>query len=213
LKDWNIARRLLLQSDMAARVQAGIVFVWLLLLSATLAAPYLMGSAKVGDDLTRFTIRLALVYYGLATGLSLWLWPWEWSPLSARGSLARWSWTLGWATYLVHLVMAFEHYHHWSHADAMRHTEHVSGFGPGIFFSHLFTLLWTGDVAYWWLWPQRYAVRAPWNGRLLHGYMAFVIFNATVVYETGPTRWAGIALFTALALVWAYTRKSRKVSG
>ena len=30
--------------------------------------------------------------------------------------------------------------------------------------------------------------------------MAFIVFNGTVVYETGFIRWAGLALFFALGL-------------
>jgi hypothetical protein len=105
--------------------------------------------------------------------------------------LARWCWTFAWATYLVHLAMAFHHYHHWSHADAVEHTEIVSGFGKGIYVSHLFTLAWTADALSWWLQPARRALRPSWIDWLLHGFMAFMIFNATVIYEAGPIRWAG----------------------
>jgi hypothetical protein len=95
-------------------------------------------------------------------------------------------------------------YHHWSHADAYRHTEEVSGVGWGIFVSHLFTLLWTADVAWWWLSPASHAIRPAWITRGLHGFMAFIIFNGTVVYEEGPIRYFGLAMFAVLgtALVW-----------
>jgi hypothetical protein len=102
----------------------------------------------------------------------------------------------------------FHHYHHWSHADAVEHTEAVSGFGRGIYVSHLFTLVWTADVLSWWLQSARRALRPSWIDWLLHGFMAFVIFNATVIYETGPIRWAGLTLFTGLAGVWLYRSKS-----
>jgi hypothetical protein len=36
--------------------------------------------------------------------------------------------------------------------------------------------------------------------------MLFMVFNATVVFETGPTRWGGVALFAWLGLVWARAR-------
>jgi hypothetical protein len=187
----------------AAVVGAATLVVWLALLSLVICVPYLSGSPTLGDDLTRYTVRLALVYYALAVGLMLRLAPSERPASSGRGRLARWCWTLAWATYLIHLGMAFHHYHHWSHSDAVAHTEEVSGFGPGIWFSHLFTLVWTVDVAWWWLLPARHAERSPWWDRLLHGYMAFIIFNATVVYEDGPIRWAGLALFAVLAMLVA----------
>jgi hypothetical protein len=186
-------------------------FFWLLTLLAVILAPYLRQSTTLGDDLTRHTVRLALAYYALAATLMLLLRPEEWAARSVRGRLARWCWTFAWAIYAVHLAMAFHHYHHWSHADAVHHTEQVSGFGEGIYFSHLFTLVWTADVLFWWLRADRHAARSPWIDRVLHGFMALIIFNATVVYETGPIRWAGLALFTELALVWLYGSYVHKV--
>jgi hypothetical protein len=170
-----------------------LVLTWAVLLAGVLAAPHWMGSPTLGDDRTRWTVRLALVYYGVALGLLLYLGP--------TSRLARWCWTLAWLTYLVHLGMAFEYYHHWSHADAVEHTQQVSGFGPGIYVSHFFTLVWTADVALWWLAPLRRARRSVWIDRLLHGFMLFVVFNATVVYEGGLIRWAGVAGFAALGLL------------
>jgi hypothetical protein len=190
-----------------------LVAVWLFFLIVVLAVPYLTRSPSLGDDLTRHTVRLALVYYAIGTTLMLFLRPAEWGAASGWGRLARWCWTLAWATYLVHLAMAFHHYHHWSHGDAVAHTQEVSGFGEGIWFSHLFTLVWTVDVAIWWLWPAGYATRSPWWDRLLHGYMAFIIFNATVVYEEGAIRWGGILLFAELAAMLLYRKLASRTGG
>jgi hypothetical protein len=177
---------------------------WVIILTAVVALPYLTGSPTLDDDLTRYTVRLALGYYAAAVTLMLLLEPPEWLAAGGRGRLARWCWTLGWLTYLVHLFMAFHHVHHWSHGAAVHHTQELSGFGPGIWFSHLFTLLWTADVLFWWLRPASYATRPPWVDWIVHGFMAFIVFNATVVFETGFIRWAGIALFTELGLIFLY---------
>src|SRR5262249_13594077 len=136
--------------------------------------------------------------------LKLFLHPADWFAESGLGRLARACWTLSWLAYLIHLGMAFHHYHHWSHADAIEHTREVSGVGEGIYVSHLFTLAWTADVAWWWLRPRTYAVRPAWVGWALHGFMLFMIFNATVVYEQGLIRGAGWALTVGLAGLWAY---------
>ena len=102
---------------------------------------------------------------------------------------------LAWAAFVVHLGMAFHHYHHWSHADAVRRTQAATGFGAGVYLSDLFALAWTADVAAWWLRPACYARRSPWIDRALHGFMLFMVFNATVVYETaaGGQRRKGVA--------------------
>jgi putative membrane-bound dehydrogenase-like protein len=200
------------------RSDVGLVMLWLALLAAVLFIPRLTESGTLGDDLTRFTVRLALAYYAVAALLLLRTQPEEWEGFSTRVRLARWCWTLAWATYLVHLGMAFHYYHHWSHADAVDHTQAVSGVGEGIYVSHLFTVVWTADVTCWWGWPRRYATRSPWIDRLLHSFMAFVVFNATVVYEHGIIRWAGILLFGILAAAWltrarrSFTKRDRMIS-
>jgi hypothetical protein len=183
---------------------------WLLLLPATLVLPQWLHADNVGDARTRLTVRLALAYYALALGLMLFLSGPGWASLTARGRLARAAWTAGWLTYLVHLAMAFHYYHHWSHHDAVRRTAAVSGFGAGIYVSHLFTLVWTADVASWWLWPRWYAGRPRWLDALLHGFMLVVVFNATVVFESGPTRWVGAAGFVVLAVLAALRRSGAR---
>src|SRR5260370_21986265 len=96
-----------------------------------------------------------------------------------RCGWVRVCWSVAWVGYLIHLGMAFHHYHHWSHAEAMLHTKERSGFGEGIFASHLFTVFWTADVLARWFAPSW---RRPcWLGWALHGYMVFMIFNATVI--------------------------------
>jgi hypothetical protein len=170
-----------------------------------------MASPSLADDLTRNTIRVALLFYAAAASLMLLLPAGDWPAHSPRGQLARWLWTLAWAAYLVHLAMAFHHVHHWSHSAAVEHTRGVSGVGEGIYVSHLFTLVWTADVAWWWLWPDAYAARPAWVNTAVHAFMVFIIFCATVVFETGWIRWAGVVLVVGLAAVFAIlTMKGRR---
>jgi hypothetical protein len=184
---------------MRATLVIGIV--WLLLVSTFVLLPVASGSSTLGDDLIRNTIRLALLYYTVALTLMLRSQSVDWEKPSNKIRLARLCWTLAWLTYLVHLAMAFHFAHHWSHAAAMQHTEEVSGVGEGIFVSHLFTLLWTADVVSWWLWPTWYARRPAWIDWVLHGFMLFVVFNGTVVFESGWIRWAGAMMFVWLGVV------------
>jgi hypothetical protein len=172
---------------------------WLVLLAAVLSYGYQLPQPDSGDFLTRATVRLALLYYATSVALMLTAAPAEWPEPAGRARLARVCWTLGWLVFLVHLGMAFHYYHHWSHSDAVARTEEVSGFGPGVFVSYFFTLVWTCDITYWWVRPARYAGRARWLGPAVHGFMAFMVFNATVVYETGFIRWAGGTGLAALA--------------
>jgi hypothetical protein len=186
---------------------------WLAGLVAVLALPYAVEAAGPGESVVRNTVRLALAWYAAALFLMLCLRPADWLASAGRGRLARWCWTFAWVTYLVHVAMAFHHFHHWSHAEAVEHTRQVSGVGEGVYVSYLFTLLWTADVAAWWLGPARYARRARRVDGLLHGFMLFMVFNATVVYERGPIRWAGLALFAVLAVLVGWRFRVRRGGG
>jgi hypothetical protein len=199
------------------RAGSGVALVvWCVLLMAVFAWPALRATAgavpgDAGDDLTRGTVRVALGFYAVAAVVMLLLRRGEWEATSARGQLARCCWTLAWGAYLVHLAMAFHHYHGWSHVRAIEHVREASGVGEGIYGSHLFTLLWTLDVAWWWQNSASYAARPGWIDRVLHGFMIFMVFNATVVYETGFIRWAGLFLTEALARLWVLRPACRQV--
>lgn len=150
-----------------------------------------------GDALTRGSIDVALAFCAAAL-IAL-----PWVPRGSGGSLARFvrtGWLLGWLCYVVHVGFAFHYFHDWSHAQAVSHVEERSGFGPGIYFSHLLTLLWTADVVWWAISPAAHARRPAWVGGLLYFYFTFMAFFATVVYETGVVRVAGIVA-TALLLL------------
>ena len=57
---------------------APLILLWAALLAMVLALPWLTASPKVGDDLTRNTVRLALLYYAAALTLMLRLRRDEW---------------------------------------------------------------------------------------------------------------------------------------
>jgi hypothetical protein len=172
-----------------------LALAWALLLGAALVGP------PTGAGQTRATVYLALAFYALACGLMLRLDRPGWCAATPLGRLARAAWALGLASFLVHVGLAFHHHHDWSHAEAMRHVEQASGFGPGIFLSYLFTLLWALDAVWWCAWPQSYANRPAAAGRCLHGFLLFMAFNATVVFESGLIRWAGLVGFLVLGVL------------
>jgi hypothetical protein len=155
---------------------------------------------SIADDPTRDSVRLALVLYAFCVGLMPWLDEAGWQARTGLGRLVRLAWALACLIFLAHVALAFHHHHGWSHARAMEHVAERGGFGPGIFLSYLFTLAWVVDAAWWWLLPIRYARRPGWVGASLHGFMLFMVFNATVVFEIGPARWSGLMLLALLGL-------------
>jgi hypothetical protein len=182
-------------------VGAALLGVVILASSALAAAP--------GEALTRNTVRLSLGWYFAALFLMMRLDHGDWPATNAAGRMARWSWTWGLVCFLVHVGMAFHYFHHWSHADAFERTRQISGLGEGIYFSYLFALLWAADATAWWLAPARFAARSPWLDRALQSYMLFMVANGMIVYESGPIRWAGIAMFSILPIAWLAARRGR----
>ncbi|VTS08312.1 hypothetical protein [Tuwongella immobilis] len=167
---------------------------WLILLLAILLPDF------SGETRVRLTADLALAYWWLVVAGRI-------IGIRPRPQL-RSLWTLGAISFVIHVLVSFHETHGWSHANAVQHVHDVSGFGPGIVFSHLFTLLWLLDSAWWWLAPTRYEQRSRLLDRTIHGYMAFLVFNGTVVYENGPIRWIGLIAFAGLGvLLWLARRR------
>jgi hypothetical protein len=174
-----------------------VIALWCSLLLTCAIAPFALQSADPGDDLTRNTVRLALLFYFLALNLMLW-------PGRSQSRLTRTVWTLAWLAFVIHVAFAFHFFHDWSHAKAVEHVRAASGVGEGLFVSYLFTFVWTADVAYRWATFPENQDRPRWLTGLLHGFMLFVAFNATVIFEPGWLRWLAAACFAelgALALI------------
>lgn len=166
--------------------------------------------AMTGADLTRWTIWISLAGYALSVGLMLTGRPGE----ANKRTLARLAWTAGCLFLWLHVAAAFDSQHHWSHAVAYEHTarrtEAVTGVssGSGIYFNYLTMLLWAADSAWWWISPASYLHRKKLISATVHGWLAFMIINAAIVFETGPVRWLALAV-TMLIIVIAVRSKIR----
>jgi hypothetical protein len=158
----------------------------------------------LGEALTHWTIRLALLCMVARYGGAL-----AWCHRPWWFAASRAFWTLGCVFFLLHVASAFHFYHSWSHEHAFDTTaERTYGmlgvrFGEGIYFSYLFALLWTSDVAWQWLAPAAYRNQPAWRSGLLLTYMAFIAFNGAVVFEGGVTRTVGIPVTIALLVAGA----------
>jgi hypothetical protein len=159
----------------------------------------------LGSLLTDWTIRAALALF--VAYFAGWLavrssrWP----------EIARWIWTAACGLFVAHVACAFHFTHGWSHwaawEDTARQTKDLMGveFGQGIYFSYLFLVLWIADVIWMWLAPLQRGT--PWTRALVHCFLCFIAFNGAIVFEDGPTRYAGIVaclLLAGLAVRLAY---------
>lgn len=127
--------------------------------------------------------------------------------MSPRSVAARrpW-WTLGCVALLIHAACAFHFVHHWSHRAAYestaKQTAALTGLaiGSGLYLNYLLLLVWLGDVLWLHIAPDLHAYRPRWITALLHCFLAFLWFNATVVFGHGPARWLGVLGFAALLM-------------
>jgi hypothetical protein len=173
--------------------------------------------------LTKWTIRLALACYVayLATASSARARSWH-KPRRAVWTLG----CAFFVVHVACAFHFFHHWSHtaaWQSTAERTHDFLGVAFGDGIYFSYLFGVLWLVDVAWLWLSPR---ARRPQlagslanpvpgsatcvpqrpgslNGTprwrlLVHLFLFFVAVNGAIVFEAGPTRWAGIAVLVAL---------------
>jgi hypothetical protein len=120
----------------------------------------------------------------------------------------RWLWTAGCALALLHIVLAMHAGHGWSHDAAYQHTAEVGGVGEGIYVNYLFAAVWLADVLWMWVAPNAYRHRPRWVRFAVHGLLAFIVFNATVVFATSPFA-RGVAILLSVALAWQLIEKVR----
>jgi hypothetical protein len=127
----------------------------------------------MGDLLTRVTIWLALGLFAAAQIERRRAAP-------ATSMTGRWLFSVGCSLYLAHVVLAFDVHYGWSHAIAYAETaiqtEAFTGlrWGWGIYVSYLFSAIWVGETAWWWLAPEGYHTRVH---RLDLAMRAFFLFT------------------------------------
>ena len=167
-----------------------------------------------GEFLTRGTIWISILSYAVGCVV--------FAIASRQTHLDKWvrlAWTVGCAALVVHFVCAFHFYHSWSHesayVDTARQTANVFkvNWGGGLFINYAVATLWFADVAWWWFAGVGSYRRRPWLITLIwHSVLIFIIFNATVVFKDGLTRWIGLLVCLTLCLSWVLIGRQRSLS-
>lgn len=116
--------------------------------------------------------------------------------------------TAAFAGLLLHVAFAFHVAQGWSRGAAYENVTRVGGFGEGAYVSGLFVTAWAGELLWVWLAPGSYRTRPAWVIWVVHGFMWFAVFNATVVYGGWVMRvCAGVAVLElGLMLMWQEKR-------
>ena len=162
---------------------------------------------EIGKSITFWSVLLSVVCYFLGAALC-----------SLKGlhprldATARGIWTSGCLLGLGHVLSAFHFYHDWSHGAAhqstAQQTEELLGFswGGGIYFNYVFTIAWLADTGWWWVKPESHRQRPRLLNVVLHSFLLFIVFNATVVFGEGFTRWLGLFGTSSLIILWWIAR-------
>ena len=146
---------------------------------------------------TIWTARASFAFYILALVLRF----------LDRPRPARDAWTVGFGAFVAHMIAAFHFEHHWSHADAYEATAQktaaVAGldWGGGLYANYLLAILWACDVVGWQRRLHGYRARPRSVEVAVQSYIAFLWFNATVVFGVGPIRWLGALGFAFLGIL------------
>lgn len=159
----------------------------------------------IGELITRATVWLALAGYASTVVLLLF----------AHGrrswhAAARIFWTVACAGLLAHILSAYHFFHNWSHKSAYletaRQTSEVYGYywGGGLYINFLLMIGWIVDVIWWWRGIEKYRNRPAIVTITWHAFLYFIFFNATIVFEGGILRWAGLLFTAAIASVFLY---------
>lgn len=160
------------------------------------------------ESLVVWTARAAVAAYAVSIGF--WLWRPRTGPGSERVRLVSdVAWTIAGGVFLVHVGLAFHYLHHWSHAAAFQHTAERTAqaigraVGEGIYVNYVFLAWWFADLVLLWTWP---AVRTSAYRGVVHGFFAFILFNATIVFGPPWWRWTLIPLAVVLVAWFAMGR-------
>jgi hypothetical protein len=158
------------------------------------------------EALVAWTIRLALLFYFAVVFLKL-------HAKQGPSGLCRWIWTAGGLLLAVHIALAMAWAHGWNY-DAVyqataEDTAKVTGtyWGGGVWLNFAMLGMWLADIVWWWCAPAGYNARARYFDWAVQGFFVFMIFNATVVFETGAVRYTSAVLFGAL--LWFFWRNRK----
>ena len=159
---------------------------------------------NAGEFLTRSTIWISIAFYTIGCVIFAFG--------RRRPKLDNWTrvaFTIAIAALIAHYISAFHFYHHWSHEAAFIETARQTAevfkvnWGGGIFINYSLLMLWIADVGLWWMAGESSYRRRPlWILLTWHGFLVFILFNATVVFKNGITRWVGLLVCAIVSLSW-----------
>jgi hypothetical protein len=154
-----------------------------LVFGIALSALFLLGTQPlfepVGSDVSHRSINTS-------ASMAMMFWCLSWPIIVlARGvdqCYGRLPWTIACVLLLLHIAIAFHVGHGWSLHVAWEHTRSVGGYGDGLYINFAFAVVWLLDVLWMWISVGSYLRRPRWLHRWIHLFLAFIVFNAAVIF-------------------------------
>lgn len=126
----------------------------------------------------------------------------------------RWTWLFAGGFTWTHVIASYGLIHNWSHANVLQHTgeESYAVIGIrvpwGVYANFVFAGVLSGYSG-WMILRKR---RAYWADLIVFLFLAFIVFNALVIFKIGPIRWIGFVGFVALFSLHVYRQIYRQGS-
>ncbi len=120
-------------------------------------------------------------------------------------------WTAGAVLLAVHMAIALDVRHGWSHASVVRTVEDQAravygvGWGGGAWMNYAFLALWLIECAWWRIAPGPYRARLWAITAATRAFYALMLVNSAIVFAAPSRRPAGLVLIAILLWAWRDT--------
>ncbi len=141
----------------------------------------------------------------------------SWTCGRVSTAVVRGAWTIACVLLVAHELLAMGLAFGWSQTLAWQNiaaqTLAATGVdsGGGLIVNYAAGVLWSADVAWWWLRPRSYFARPAWITVALWTFLALMFFFGAVVFAAGTIRTIAALMFVLAALWLAYCVMKRPV--
>jgi hypothetical protein len=162
------------------------------------------------ETAARWSAWPAVICYAAAWALFLW------RQDRQTQTWIRLIWTAGWFALVVHVVLALAWVHGWSWSAAYEHTARRTAslfgwnWGGGVWFNLLTAGVWGADVVRMWTTRSASDSSEGWPWSAVQWYLAFMMFNATVVFGSHFAQFTGCLVCAGFAAIADFNQKRRR---
>jgi len=156
-------------------------------------------------EIARWSAWPSLLCYTVAIGLRIGSRPADWKVISQK------IWATGWILLVLHVLIAMSTVHHWSVSEAYTHTARQTfaavgwDWGGGVYLNFATVGIWGWTVLA--MSANATSKRAIPVEPIAQWYLAFMMFNATVVFGSRPAQVVGVLM--CIGLAWRFLTPER----